>query len=636
MNRRSPIVRAGLVLLTFALISLLFPITLLRLSAPLRLDIGPGDRDYTQGLHREWRRQEGITWREMGRRGRLHLPVSLHGPGTLTLSVAQPTSSPVFLQVRFDDDTAHQVRIAPSREFRDVRFQIPAQRIRAHVRLRTETESGDAGRLRIDAATWEGRGERPLYPLARASFLIVTLTGIALWVAGASLGVSILGSLGLVAVLLVLGSTDPFAILHLVRKGAVVAGIGVLTVAIARGKMRKGSALFLSLVYVALLLKSFFVFHPRFYFVDYPIHETLLELVYHRGVVDFWARLPDYQVAHNLGVGIAGGDHHPFPYPVVFYFFAHVGNSLSHNPELWLKVTAALVSVLALFPLGYMARRLFPSSRADCWAVLIYLFTPALTRSLLLLEFSALTGHLFDLLVVAFLAKIAFDFSLWRRVLATSLLIATSAASYTSGFIHQGLLVGSCLGLAPWLKGLDRKSALRFALAGLAGAALGIGAYHPRTVANLFLVVLPTGIEGAPEATIQPWTDHFRSIVGRSLEFLGMVLPFVGTFSVIVWLRKAASQFSPALRLLIAAWAASCVVAFSLRFIFAELLLYQKELYWIAALFAVATGALIARLMTESFKMSLVAVSLSAAVVLSGLWQFFVMAPRFYWNYLFL
>jgi hypothetical protein len=353
-------------------------------------------------------------------------------------------------------------------------------------------------------------------------------------------------------------------------------------------------------------------------------------------VVDFWTRLPDYQVAHNLGVGMAGGDYYPFPYPVVFYFFAHGGNSLFHNPELWLKITAALVSALALFPLGYVARRLFPSSRADCWAVLIYLFTPALARSLLLLEFSALTGHLFDLLVVAFLAKIAFDFHLWRRLLGLSLLVATSAASYTSGFIHQGLLVGSCLGLAPWLEGMDRKNVLRLALAGLTGAALGIVAYHPRTVVNLFAVVLPAGLEGAPEATVRPWTDPFTSIVGRSKEFLGAVLPFVGTFSVIVWLREAASRFSPALRLLIAAWAVSCAVAFSLRFIFTELLLYQKELYWIAALFAVATGALMARLMRESFKTAFVAVSLSTALVLSGLWQFYAMAPRFYWNYLFL
>jgi hypothetical protein len=384
------------------------------------------------------------------------------------------------------------------------------------------------------------------------------------------------------------------------------------------------------------LLKSFLLFHPRFYFVDYPIHETLLELVYHRGVVDFWTRLPDYQAAHNLGVGIAGGDYYPFPYPVIFYFFAHVGNGLFHNPELWLKVTAAAVSALALFPLGYVARRMAPSSPADCWAVLIYLFTPALTRSLLLLEFSALTGHLFDLLVVAFLAKIAFDFQWWRRALGLSFLIAASAASYTSGFIHQGLLVGSCLGLAPWLKGIDKKSALRLALAGLAGAAVGMGAYHPRTIAALFLIVLPAGIAGAPEATVQPWADYLTSLVGRSREFLGVVLPFVGILSVVVWLRRAASQSPAALRLLIAAWTASCAVAFALRFVFTEILLYQKELYWIAALFAVATGAVVANLMREDFKTAGIAVSLSTAVVLSGLWQFHVMAPRFYWNYLFL
>jgi hypothetical protein len=552
------------------------------------------------------------------------------------LSVAQPSPTPIFFQVRFDDGTTRQIQLPPSNEFKKVKLELPAKRIRAHVRLRTETESGEAGRVRIDAATWEGKGEQPLYPLARAGVLMVTLTGIALTIAGVSAGVSVFGALTLVAVFLVIGSQDPFTSLHLIRKGFVVAAVGVIIVSVARLWRGKTAPLFLGMIYGALLIKSFLLFHPSFYFVDYPIHETLLELVYHRGVLDFWIRLPDYQVAYNLGVGIAGGEHHPFPYPVVFYLLAHIGNGLYHNPELWLKTTAATVSALALFPLGYIARRMFPSSRADCWAVLIYLFTPALTRSLMLLEFSALTGHLFDLLVVAFLAKITFDFHRWQRLLGLSLLIASSAASYTSGFIHQGLLVGSCLGLSPWLKGMDRKAALRLALAALTGAAIGLGVYHPRTVTNLFLVVLPAGIGGAPETTVQPWIDHLTSIAGRSRDFLGWALPFLGTFSLIVWLRRAGSLSSPALRLLIGAWTASCAIVFSLRFVFTELLLYQKELYWIAALFAVATGTLIARLMKGNNKLECTAIALCATVVLSGLWQFNIMAPRFYWNYLFL
>ena len=58
--------------------------------------------------------------------------------------------------------------------------------------------------------------------------------------------------------------------------------------------------------------------------------------------MDFWLRLPDYQVTHNIGVAPAGGARQPYPYPVLFYLTAHMGNRLYHNPEIWLKATAAL------------------------------------------------------------------------------------------------------------------------------------------------------------------------------------------------------------------------------------------------------------------------------------------------------
>ena len=83
------------------------------------------------------------------------------------------------------------------------------------------------------------------------------------------------------------------------------------------------------------------------------------------------------------------------------------------------------------------------------------------------------------------------DLELSDRIVATMVLIATSLAVYTSGFIHQGLLVGSLLILAPLLGGLSRAGAFRLAGAGLAGATLGLLTYHPETLSNVFASTLP-------------------------------------------------------------------------------------------------------------------------------------------------
>ncbi len=160
----------------------------------------------------------------------------------------------------------------------------------------------------------------------------MVLSLLALGGAGVSLRTSVAGTLALGAVVSALGFQDPFVTVHLVRRGAVVAMLGLPLVLVLRLFARRLTPAFLSLVYGAFLLKAFLVLHPSFYFADLPIHETLLELVYHRGVVDFWTRLPEYQAAHNLGVAPVGGVYQAFPYPTAHYPVAHRGASAYHTP----------------------------------------------------------------------------------------------------------------------------------------------------------------------------------------------------------------------------------------------------------------------------------------------------------------
>ena len=63
---------------------------------------------------------------------------------------------------------------------------------------------------------------------------------------------------------------------------------------------------------------------------------------------------------------------------------------------------------------------------------------------------------------------------------------------------------------------------------------------------------------------------------------------------------------------------------------------YQKELYWVGALLAVASGFLIARTARRvRYGYALAGVAV-AGIITTGVYQFVWMAPRFYWNYLFL
>ena len=604
----------------------------------LNVDVGPGDADYTQGLSDFWRYDGERTWREMGRRARVHLPVTMEGPGQLSLSVAQPESHPIRLRVEFDDGTAREITVAPSREFEELHLELPEGRVRGDVRLRTDTEEGAAGRLRIDRVTWRGRKTRPQLRLAGQGAALMALSLLALGAAGVSLRTSLAGVAGtlvLGAVVSALGLQDPFVTVHFVRRGAVVAMLGLPLVLVLRLFARRLTPAFLALVYGAFLVKAFLVLHPGFYFTDLPIHETLLELVYHRGVVDFWTRLPEYQAAHNLGVAPVGGVYQAFPYPAAFYLVAHLGNSAYHAPELWLKLGGALVSALALLPLGFLARKLSPVRHVDLAVGVVYLLTPAYTRSLLLLELSALLGHLMDLVVIAYLARISLELVPLRRAIGAGALIAASLAVYTAGFIHQGLFVACLLVLAPMLGGLGRSGAVRLAAAGLVGAFVALVTYHPDTVSNVFLAALPAGTEASTGVQI-PLTSRIDSAGARALQFLGGPLLALGMLGLAFCFKRVSEQSEWALRLLLAAWALSGAIAYALRYYFLDLLHFQKELYWVGALLAVATGVMAASLTRKGRVGSLAASAIFLAIVLGGFLAFSEMAPRFYERYAFL
>jgi hypothetical protein len=576
-------------LLATAATSLFAPVLLvlaLRLPRSLTLELGPGDAAYVQGNLTPWRLDElGRKWRAVDRRARLSLPVTFRGPGQVVLLIAQPESNTSVLHVSFDDGSSREVTLQPSKEFRAVAVELPVSRMRANLRLRAEN-----ARLRISSTRWEGSHPLPQARLLRDFTLLSLGTLGALALAGLSPTVALAGALALALILTAAAPWDPFAFVHWIRAGAPVSAIGLAAVACARVTTSSSPALRV-LLYAAVLAKCALLFHPSYWFADLPIHETLLELVYHRGVVDFWRSLPELQVRHHLGLSPVGGVYQPYPYSVLFYLIAHLGNRLVHAPEFWLKATFGLVSALPILPIGALARRLSRERHSDLFASIVYLLAPAYTLALLILGLSSLLGHFFDLLVLAYLARTGFVLGRWRSFLTLTALVAASLAAYNSGFISVGLFFASVLILAAPSRTMDLRGVLRFAAAGIVGAALALSTYHPTTVSNFLLSVVPQGVGSAPEAL--SLANLLRAASGRLHLFLGLPLLLAGGLGVLRVARDGA--ISKPLRLLMYAWALSFLAAFVLRYTFRELLLHEKEMYWFAALLAVGAGVLLAR-----------------------------------------
>ncbi len=493
---------------------------------------------------------------------------------------------------------------------------------------------------RFRGIRWDAAKLTPSRDVAFAFVSLVALSYLAFALAGMSLRASLGGTLGLALAMSVLSLVDGFAGLHLAFRLAPAALLALVVLVLVRGLAPRASVSLRALFVIAVLFKSALLFHPRFYFVDYPIHETLLELVYHRGVVDFWQRLPEYQKIHNLGVAPVGGEYRAFPYSVAFYVLAGLGNRLHHAPELWLKLTASLFAALALFPLGYLARRLSPRPAAEAFAGVGYLLVPSITRSLLLLELSAVAGCFFDLLALACLARLSLKLtSVARFSLATAAMTAALVV-YTAGFIHFGLFIASALalGLLVRARGLDRRDIARLAAAGLVSAALALLVYHPDTVRALPDVVMsgvdePSPSPAAPGLT-PSWSERSASVLDRVVGFIGIPMLALGVFGVGTALPECER---PTTRLLFESWVLSALAAVGLRVLFPDVFHYAKELYWGGAVLAIGAGSLLASQWSRSRReRRLFVLAALAALVLAYALSFQTMVEQFYTDYLFL
>jgi hypothetical protein len=610
--------------LALLLLSPLFCLALLRIPASLRLDVGPGDQGYAFGLSRTWTFDRENGYRNLGRRARFLLPVTVRGPGTLTVWVRSGAGR---LRVRFDDGASDEKSFTGLERGLPITFDLPEERLRAHVRLRLESDStGDI--TQVSGVSWESADPAPGPGLLVAGSVLLLAPFFAMLAASGSLARSVAVSIATGAVLLGLAAFDPFAALHLTLQAPAVSMLGLVIVALSTLVGPRFTPSFRMLVYFTLLGRCAMLFHPSFYFSDIEMHEVLIERAYHRGFVDLFAHWPEYAGGMGLGAAPLGEGRAAFPFPILFHGLTHAGNGLLHAPVLWLKLNGALFSALALFP----ARRLSGGRPgAELFAGSLYLLVPCLSQNLLLLKFSAAAGHFFDLMVVAFLAHVSLSIHGFARWLGAALLVAVSLAAYNSGFIHIGLLVLGSLLLAPLLGGMTARDALGLATAALVAVPLGLVSYQPnwvREFATSRFTETAAESEGgkpSPASDIDPPSAKAASSIGLPVLLLGIL----GAA------REVARLPSPK-RLLVSSWLFSALSSHGLRFVFPVLLLQQKEAYWAAAAFAVLGGLFLARLSESGNRWKSAAAALALAASAGELLRWFsIHQSYFFSNYLF-
>jgi len=552
---------------------------------------------YWIGLSEGWSYDDAKTYRMGGRRLGAEFPSASRG-GQLEIDLMMPRAQSAELTVSLDDHQA-RIRIPPREGPQTLSIPLPERVMRTRFRIRLSAgEAGDTltpvddelPEVYFAEARWVG-SRLTSGPRLRAKTRWLLVGSMVLAVAlGVSLAWSAAWSALVIGVSWLASGVWGFATPHWVLESTPMLVALVLSIGLIRWRWPSTPRALLVTFLGLFVVRYSLVMAPSYWFYDIQVQETLVELIYHRGLIDYVSRLPEYQITYSLGVTEVAGTARAFPYSIVLHGLVHVGNLLWHAPTRWLMLSNALLASLALFPVAWITHRLTASLAAATYAGIAYASIPALTRSVLLLENASTWGRFVDLIVIACLAGITMRVDSVRRFTAVALLIGLALASYTAGFVHFGLLIGVVLAMALIERRrfpLSRGQCLALAGAALTGLALSLACYHPQTVRNLFSAVAPAGLLEEPTHDSRGLSEILFAAASRLRVFLG--LPVLGFGSLgVLWLHRHLR--GRPVRVLVSAWAASSLLAYGMRFAFVDLFLKQKELYWAGALLAIGAG----------------------------------------------
>jgi hypothetical protein len=376
---------------------------------------GPADRSYVEGFRVGWTR--GTTSRWSRERASVALPVTVRGPATLIVLGGRPDRVPASVEVAQNGEL---LGVIPAGA-KPAPFSFSLAPGGASIEFLSRTPDGGHG-LKLDGLRLDPGSRGSIVPNVRSVVLAVAagvLISLAFLTAGFSPRASTLLTIACLALPFAL--MDPFASLHWLRKAALAASILSHVIVFALRGQRKAWKLVAT---GTLLIGSFSLFHPFYYFKDVDIHREVTDVVRQQGAGELWSRMDFYQEKFGLGRASLEGRRRPMPYPPVLHTLA--GWFPIGETEDVLKWSGILLHMAAVIVVMLVAARVSEGGAAALAAGVTAAIFPESVLELLRASYPALLGQVALLVTVILVMR-------HRKALAT-----------VSGAIGFGALFAAC------------------------------------------------------------------------------------------------------------------------------------------------------------------------------------------------
>ncbi|MBP6703504.1 MAG: hypothetical protein KA385_08350 [Vicinamibacteria bacterium] len=508
----------------------------------VELNLGPGDTPFVSGFQEEIDVDNKVGWHWTTYDAGIALPFEAAGVSlATTLRYARMFGEEAVVNVRVGQVAAEAFR-ARGGETRTTTLSSPGVSGPLTVALKVDSHERRNMGLRLDRITVEVESGEPLRlqavaalrPVVTALLLLggLLVLGVSPLVAGAS-------TLVMAAAFAIRASADLFGAWRQTTLLPEMLVLGTAVLFVFRKAMERwtgssghearwlaAAALFTMAFRLALIC------HPDFYYPDLMTHARVVETIANQGP-SFFLHPADALNAQGAWTKPVLGSVSSLPYAVLFHTpFAVLASTLGlsiDQIETALKAGGSLISVLPIMLAGLLAGRLGLPPMAALALCVIPTYTSRLSFALL----PALSGHVFDLVVLLALLiatgkEPPTSTRPWLWVAATLL---AGHLAYTSSVVNEGLLMGILVVLC---LGAGRSGVLvggRLVLAEAVAALLAFALYYRHFVGDVFGLAArlmgKSGGAGAapsgagPNISVYPIESFWALLFERTHTFFG-------------------------------------------------------------------------------------------------------------------
>ncbi len=567
----------------------------------VELNLGPGDSRFVRGFEANSDVEDKVGWHWTTYDAEVDLPFVARGAGLgATLRYARMFGEEAVVEVSVGSVRTPQFR-ARGGEIRSTTLTAQGVSGPLLVGIRTDSHERRNMGLRMDRLLIDVRAGPPLRLTLEAAarpIVVGVLLFAGLLVLGASPlaagGFTLLAAVGFAA----RASVDLFAAWRQTQSAPAMLVVSVAVLRLARpvmvrhGGLARSAAIWLaSGALVTMLFRLVLVSHPDFYYPDLLTHTRVVEAIRAQGPA-FFLNPAESLSEQKAWTKPVLGSVSALPYAVVFHTpFAILAGAFDlsiDSIETTLKAASSLISVLPILISGVLAVRFGLPPLAALALAVIPTYTSRLSFALL----PALTGHVFDLIVLVTLAAAMPEkrSPSNRGALPVFAALLAGHLAYTSSVVNEGLLMAVLviLVLATGRPGLS--SAGRLVLAEAGAALLAFALYYRHFVGDV--VALGSRLLGigppAPwgtSASEYPIESFWGLLIERTDSFFGW--PWLGLFVAGLFLAGAAFRGSVIPR----AWLLAFLGLILLRAKIPDVFRYGHETLFLTPLVALLAGS---------------------------------------------